>query len=160
MANPFPFTSGQVLTAAQMNGIGEALTSFTPVWTATTTNPVLGNGTLTGQYTQVNKLVYARYALIPGSTTTFGNGDYRFSFPVAAKSISNFGPILSSATFFDSNVSQMYNMVATSVSGDTTVFRILAFLNSTQDLRILGPTAPVTVAVNDQIFFSILYEAA
>ncbi len=160
MANPFPFTSGQVLTAAQMNGIGEALTSFTPVWTATTTNPVLGNGTLTGQYTQVNKLVYARYALIPGSTTTFGTGDYRFSFPVAAKSIANFGPILSSATFFDSNVSQMYNMVATSVSGETTVFRLLAFLNSTQDLRILGPTAPVTIAANDQIFFSIFYEAA
>jgi len=29
MANPFPFTAGQVLTAAQMNGIGET-TSFTP----------------------------------------------------------------------------------------------------------------------------------
>jgi len=159
MANPFPFVAGDVLTAAELNGIGEEFTSFTPTWTATTTNPVLGNGTLTGQYTQVNKLVYARYALIPGSTTTFGTGDYRFSFPVLATVISNFGAILSSATFFDSNVSQMYNLVATSVSGESTVFRLLAFLNSTQDLRVLGPTAPVTVAVNDQIFFSILYEA-
>ena len=160
MANPFPFSVGAVLTAAQLNSIGEAFTSFTPSWTATTTNPVLGNGTLTGEYTQVNKLVYARYALIPGSTTTFGTGDYRFTFPVAAKVINNFGTILSSGLFFDSNVSQMYNMVASSVSGSSTVFRLVTFLNSTQDLRILGPTAPVTVAVNDQMFFSILYEAA
>jgi hypothetical protein len=148
------------VTSASLSGIGDALTSFTPAWTAVTTDPVLGNGSLIGQYTQINKLVYARYALIPGSTTTFGTGDYRFSFPVAAKSIGNFGAIVSSGIFFDSNLSQMYNMVATSISNEGTVFRIITFLNSTQDLRILGPTAPVTIAVNDQMFFSILYEAA
>jgi len=160
MANPFPFTAGQVLTAAQLNGIGEALTSFTPTWTGTSTNPVLGNGQLLGQYTQVNKLVYARYTLIVGSTTTFGTGDYRFTYPVAAKSIANFGAILSAGFLFDSNVAQMYSMTASSVSGSGTVFRLLSFPNSTQNLSVFGPTTPITLATNDELFFTICYEAA
>ena len=159
MANPFPFVAGAVLEAAQLNGIGEAFTSFTPAWTATTTNPVIGNGTLTGAYTRVNKLVFAQYTLIPGSTTTFGTGDYRFSFPVTAKNLTNFSAIFSTCFMFDSNVAQMYSATASMVNS-VTVFRLNAFPNSTQTVTPFGPTAPFTLAVNDEIYFSIVYEAA
>ena len=54
MANPFPFTAGQVLTAAQMNGIGEATIAYTP----TISNGTLGNGTMSAYYSRVNKLVF------------------------------------------------------------------------------------------------------
>ena len=159
MANPFPFTAGQVLTAAQMNGIGEAWTSFTPVWTATTTNPVLGNGTFVGEYTRVNKLVFARFAFVAGSTTTYGTGDYRFDFPVAAKNLLNFSAILCSGFIFDSSSSEMYEVVASTVSSGS-VFRLNAFRNSTQTVSVVGPTVPMTFANGDQMFFTICYEAA
>ena len=159
MANPFPFTAGQVLTAAQLNGIGEAFTSFTPAWTAVTTNPAIGNGTLTGAYTQVNKLVFARYTLLIGSTTTFGTGDYRFSFPITANNLNNFSAIFSSCFMYDSNVGQMYSATASMVNLGTT-FRLNAFPNSTQTVTPFGPTAPFTLAVNDEIYFTICYEAA
>lgn len=159
MANPFPFVAGNVLTAAELNGIGEAFTTFTPVWTATTTNPVLGNGTLTGAYTRVNKLVFARFALVVGSTTTFGTGDYRFDFPVAAKNLSNFSAILSSGWLFDSNVAQLFSVTASMVSSGT-VFRLNAFPNSTQNVTVFNPTTPFTLATNDEMYLSICYEAA
>lgn len=159
MANPFPFVANTVLTAAQLNGIGEAFTSFTPAWTATTTNPAIGNGTLTGAYTQVNKLVYAQYTLIIGSTTTFGLGDYRFSFPVTAKNLNNFSAIFSSCFMFDSNLGQMYSATASMVSTGT-VFRLNTFPNSTQNVTVFSTTAPFVLAVNDEIYISIVYEAA
>jgi len=58
--------------------------AWTPVWTATTTNPVIGNGTLTGRYTRIGNTVHASIYLLFGSTTTAGSGVYYFSLPVAA----------------------------------------------------------------------------
>jgi hypothetical protein len=159
MANPFPFVAGDILTAAELNGIGEALTSFTPVWTAATTNPVIGNGSLLGQVTQVNKIVYARFTLIPGSTTTYGTGEYRFDFPVAAKNLNNFGAIFSAGYLYDNNLNQMYSLTASMVSSGS-VFRLNFFPNSTQNVTAFAPTSPITLATNDELYFTICYEAA
>jgi hypothetical protein len=76
MANPFPFVAGSVLTAAELNGIGEA-TAYTP----TITNGSLGNGTITGSYVQVNKLVYGAIKFALGTTSTI-TGQLQFSFPI------------------------------------------------------------------------------
>lgn len=57
--------------------------TYTPTWTAATTNPVLGNGTLTGRYTKIGKTIIAQIYLYIGSTTTLGSGTYNFSIPVA-----------------------------------------------------------------------------
>ena len=59
---------------------------YTPTWTAVTTNPVIGNGNLTGRYTIVGKTVTCRIELKAGSTTTFGSGVWRFSLPFTAVS--------------------------------------------------------------------------
>ena len=61
MANPFPFSAGGVLTAADINSIGDWLT-FTPSFT----NVTLGaSGAVTGRYAEVNDLVFytARFSL-------------------------------------------------------------------------------------------------
>ena len=72
MANPFPFTAGQVLTAAQMNGIGET-TSFTPSWTGLT----VGNGTLTyATYVRVQNLIYVQVTFVLGSTSAVTGNIY------------------------------------------------------------------------------------
>lgn len=63
--------------------ISAAWQTYTPAWTAATTAPALGNGTITGRYTQIGKTVYVAVMLAAGTTTTFGSGVYKFSLPVA-----------------------------------------------------------------------------
>ncbi|MDP8971156.1 MAG: hypothetical protein M3N52_11820 [Actinomycetota bacterium] len=58
--------------------------SFTPAWTAATTNPAIGDGTITGRYHQVGKTVHFEIQITMGTTTTYGSGAYSLSLPVAA----------------------------------------------------------------------------
>ncbi|MEU1778093.1 hypothetical protein ABZ545_01245 [Streptomyces abikoensis] len=63
-------------------GATTSWSNYTPVWTATTTNPALGNGTLQGTYLKVGALCHVSIKLIIGSTTNRGAGAYRLSLPV------------------------------------------------------------------------------
>lgn len=60
-----------------------APTSYTPTWSTSGTAPSLGNGTLQGNYTRLgtNGLVFFRFTLVGGSTTTFGTGGWSFTLP-------------------------------------------------------------------------------
>jgi hypothetical protein len=90
--SPSTWTTAAVVTAAQLNtqlrdnlkAIGDPWTSFTPVWTASTTNPTLGNGSKSGFYLQAGKLVVFKLRITFGGTTTSGAGGYSFTLPVAA----------------------------------------------------------------------------
>lgn len=61
---------------------GSDWTAYTPAWTASTTNPTLGNGAIEGYYSQLGKVVNFSIELTFGSTTKRGVGNYRFSLPV------------------------------------------------------------------------------
>lgn len=61
--------------------LGGAWTSFTPTLTATTTNPTVGNGTLTGGYMQAGKLLVVSYSWTFGSSSAAGSGTYSFTLP-------------------------------------------------------------------------------
>jgi hypothetical protein len=77
MPNPFPFTAGQVLTAAQLNGIGET-TSFTPSWSGLT----VGNGTLNAAtLTRTNSFVLVQGTFTLGSTSAV-TGNIFFANPI------------------------------------------------------------------------------
>jgi hypothetical protein len=61
----------------------QAATTYSPSWGGSTTNPTLGNGTLTGRYVRISrKLVYVSIYLAIGSTSTGGTGRWTFSLPV------------------------------------------------------------------------------
>ena len=89
---PRTWVVGEVVAAAtmnqeirdQFNSMFAAWTSYTPAWTAATTNPVLGNGTLIGRYMKIGRTVLFHINLITGSTTTYGSGVYSFDLPAAA----------------------------------------------------------------------------
>jgi hypothetical protein len=56
--------------------------SYTPVWTAASTNPVLNNGTIAGKWRRVGDSVEIAVELQAGSTTTYGSGaPYYISIP-------------------------------------------------------------------------------
>lgn len=68
-------------TGLKIAGAGD-WTAYTPVLTASTTNPALGNGTVAGAYSQVGKTVAFSIDLRIGSTTTRGVGRWFLSLPV------------------------------------------------------------------------------
>lgn len=73
--------AGGVKWAATAAGLG-AWTTYTPTWTASSSNPVLGNGTLLGRYKALDANTYIISVQVSmGSTTTYGSGTWRFALP-------------------------------------------------------------------------------
>lgn len=71
---------GMRLTAARLNRDWQP---YPVQWTAATTNPSIGDGTLRGAYRYLDaETIQLRIRLAPGSSTAFGTGQYRFSLPV------------------------------------------------------------------------------
>lgn len=72
--------SGDINTSANMD-MG-AWPDYNPVWSTPGTAPNIGNGSLTGEYREDGKSLTVHIRFVPGSTTTFGTGAWRFSMPV------------------------------------------------------------------------------
>ena len=146
-------TSGQVLTAATLNTIGAVWETWTPVWTASTTNPVIGNGTISGNYCRFNKTVIAEGSIIMGSTTTYGTGTYRISLPFGTSVVTNGS--MGYATLFDASAGYIaYTGLATQSSASVFEFRI------GNGSGQFGPTNPITLGNADQFRFTFIYQAA
>jgi hypothetical protein len=78
-------TAGDLNTYVRDNGnmLGK-MTAYTPTWTAPTTNPVIGNGSITGRYFRAEEWVWFHIGITCGSTTTGGSGTaYSLTLPVA-----------------------------------------------------------------------------
>jgi hypothetical protein len=152
MANPFPFTAGQVLTAAQMNGIGEAGTTFTPTWTGYTR----GNGTTVAYYVRVNKLVYVYVEETLGSTSSMGSAP-TLTLPITAARTQAVSP---SRNRIDDTGANVY--WGTTVPISTTQVVVYADLVSGTYTAFAGITAtiPMTWASTDKFAIAFVYEAA
>ena len=91
-------TSGHLLDASNTLAVGYSITnnsvnsvivkhaqipfqSYTPAWTGAVTDPVIGNGILTGKYSKNGQWVDVSVYLQCGSTTTYGSGDWAISLP-------------------------------------------------------------------------------
>lgn len=82
-------STGQILTASKLQEIGASGNLYTPAWTASTTNPVINNGSISGNWVQINKWIFGQIFIVVGSTTNVGSGFYRFSVPVAISGNTN-----------------------------------------------------------------------
>lgn len=69
--------SGNVASAI----LDQTNVSYTPTWTSSGTQPVLGNGSITGFYDRNGKDIHAYGQLVIGSTSTFGTSVYQFGLP-------------------------------------------------------------------------------
>jgi hypothetical protein len=160
MANPFPFVAGEVLTAADMNGIGE-WTSYTPVLTASVTNPTLGTGSAqTGSYARIQNLIIYRFFIRFGSSgISAGSGSYRVSLPVAASGTTQFYEVNNGQTgFYDASLATVYYSQAWIANANyLTILTQNAFNGSNLDWT---PTVPVTIAANDAVTGFVIYQAA
>jgi hypothetical protein len=160
MANPFPFVAGEVLTAADMNGIGE-WTDYTAVLTATVTNPTLGTGALnSSRYARIQNLIIYQYFIQFGTSgVNPGAGNYEISLPVNAAGTTTFYEIVAGQTaFYDSSTASSYYANAWLPS----VGKLLLTFQSTFNgpLNNVTAAAPVVPAATDAFSGLIIYKAA
>ncbi len=145
--------SGAVLTAANLNTIGAVSEAYTPTWTSTGTAPAIGNGSLTGMYFRINKLIIARVLWVPGGTTNFGTGGYRIGLPITSNG-SNF--IAGYAQFTDGSTFSTYVMVATPIT--TTTVQMVWNVGGING--VWGQANPVPMANGDTMSATFIYESA
>jgi hypothetical protein len=149
-------TSAELVTQVTNNlkALGDPWTAYTPAWTANTTNPTIGNGTITGTYRAAGKCITFRLVIVAGTTTGWGAGAYRFSYPVAPlDSTTNSNPGIT-GFFWDNSASQPFG--AFGVGQTSAYFYVAASSNNS----FWSPTVPVAGAVSDRICLSGTYEAA
>lgn len=160
---PRTWVVGEVVTAAelnqeirdQFNSMFAAWTSYTPTWTASTTNPVLGNGSLTGRYMKIGRTVLVEINLTTGSTTTYGSGNYNWALPFTS---ANAGVnVVGHAHLLGVDRWQGQIIIAANVTTCSAFFNI-----STTNTRIDFCTSarPETLAAGAQIRLTFMYEAA
>lgn len=156
---PPTFSAGAILTAAQLNtylrdnfkAISDAWATYTPTWTASVTNPTLGNGTLTGRRIVVGKLLLFDIELTIGSTTAVGSGTY--SFTIGGTARSSFRKGLGELCCFDTSAATVRLGVVDLFT--TTTCSAFTFT----DTR-LNNAAPFTWATGDTISLSGIVETA
>lgn len=134
-------------------------TAYTPTWTAATTNPSIGNGTLAGRYTQIGKTCVLVIGLTMGSTTTYGSGEWSFSLPKTAKNTSGINyygvaHIRNAGTANYERVAQIAPPVSTTV--------INTFIDPTSGSNSfnISSTVPFTWGDGDALGIEITYEIA
>lgn len=124
--------------------------SFSLTLTASVTNPTIGNGTLSGRYIQIGKLVVFNISWTFGSTSTAGDGTYIFALPVTASGAG-------------------YTFAANLLDSGTRRYGLAGFLHSTTQLRCVqldasGSTlthnSPIIWATGDGVVITGMYEAA
>ncbi len=133
--------------------------SHTVSWTAATTNPAIGNGTLVGRYIVIGKLCTYVLGLVMGSTTTYGSGNWAFSLPVNAVNTAgiNFYGVAHLRKVGTANYERIAEIVpANSVSVINMFTDPTQGSNSTK----ISATVPFTWGEDDALGFEITYEVA
>jgi hypothetical protein len=134
---------------------GQAWTVYTPSWTASITNPNIGNGTIVGRYKAIGKTVFVSVKITMGTTTTYGSGTWRISLPVNAFSTSS---VIFPTLFIDNGFNRFQGSSNTEYGGSTT------YVTPVWDKGISGSTAvnsaiPFTWGSADSFLFGGSYES-
>lgn len=159
---PRTWVVGEVVSAAimnqeirdQLNTFYGAWTAYTPAWTAST-NPAIGNGTITGRYMKIGRTVLVEINLICGSTTTFGSGSWNFSLPAAsaATGITKVGAAHLLGT------DRWAGQVVLSPNNSTAAAFFPISATNTR-VNFATGTLPETASAATQLRMSLVYEAA
>lgn len=151
---PYPWSAHDVLTASDLNaaiatgimstGLG-AWTAYTPAWSGT-----LGNGSLTGAYCKIGRLVHFRISLTWGTTTTHGASSQTLTLPPFA---ANFSGWLGGARIIDASAAQQFYRHV--FANSSTVLAMSAEAAAT----FVSNTVPMTWATTDSLNLQGSYES-
>lgn len=153
MTSPFAATTGRPIFTSDFEQLAALTGAWTEdagvTWTASSSNPAIGNGTISAHYNQAGDLLIAKGVIAPGSTTTFGSGYWIITLPFAVTlGARNLGV----AALHDSSTPTNDRAGALELLSSTT-FRIVA--NGRIDA-----TTPFTWASGDQLQWLFIGEKA
>ncbi|MFB7617833.1 hypothetical protein [Kitasatospora sp. NPDC056181] len=142
--------------SAWSKGLGEWQTHI-PVWTGSTVNPSLGNGTLTSRWCRVGRQITWIGTLSAGSTTNGGTGTWSMSLPVqaAASGVVSVG----TANYFAAGDNDYVGVCQISSNATTATFSVKTSTNA-QSFGAVSNTVPVAAGSTSNLRWSITYEAA
>jgi hypothetical protein len=130
--------------------------AYTPTWTATS-NPVIGNGTLTGAYKVIGKTCFVRGSIAMGSSTTFGSGEWHIGLPFTA---SNSDGIQLVVSILDAG-SAWYNAQMNGARAGFTNRSAVQYVNiSNGTADSVSSASPITWASGDRLMWNGSYEIA
>lgn len=151
------FPSGQLAFPAVQNPSAGANTLddyeegfWVPAWGGSTTQPTIGNGTLSGAYVKNGRIVTALVSLTFGSTTTPGSGYWSFSMPFAAASVAYLSG--GGITMADSGVGYF--------GGATIGQNASAVIMISNSNTLIGSGIPFAWGVADTLTLNLTYQAA
>lgn len=166
---PRTWVAGETVTAALLNthvrdnlkAVGDPWTTYTPTWTAATTNPTIGNGTIAGRYMAAGKYITFEIQIVMGSTTTYGAGAYSLTLPVAPQTSAAKHPFL--GTLWDASGGSVVTSawpIAGLISAGSTVELAGWPATAGNSFRVVNATNVITLADGDRITLTGTYEAA
>jgi hypothetical protein len=130
--------------------------AYTPTWTSTS-NPSLGNGAITGEYSRSGPWVCVRVGLTWGSTTTGGSGGWAFTLPLPSVYDSTHNPYPiwhGSAIARDVSATTYYTLTA---YADSTTNNCGAFYGTS---GAASATVPFTWATSDFFGLTLNYRTS
>lgn len=149
---------GNKITAALLNGqLRDLINGFgaKTAYTPTLAGFTLGNGTITGSYTQINKTVWFEATFTFGSTSAAASAVPTCTLPVTAAS-SAVNNALARAQFIDSGTAAYY-----AVGRIVTTTTCAGYVIGTNGIfNTPSTTSPFTWTTGDSIVWSGVYEAA
>jgi hypothetical protein len=128
--------------------------AYTPVWTAASVNPVIGNGSITGSYYVIGKTCFVRVRVVMGSTTTYGTGAWYISLPVTAASA--YGVIMP-ATMLNNGITWYSGLVNGGRLGNTSITEI-QWQNTGGTADGISSSIPFVWGSTDEFEFNGSYE--
>lgn len=151
--------AGDIIDAADVPG--DWLT-YTPALTGTTSGGTVGNGTVTGRYTQLGDTVIVMIELVWGSTTSAGVGSAQLSLPVTARATTP--GMCGVATLLDASAGATgrYSPAGVIFQSTTTVIMLAGAAGgaATNIGSLVSATVSATWTTSDAWRFLITYEAA
>lgn len=148
--------AGEKIDTDLLEGMVGEWQDYTPTWTASGSNPSIGDGTLLGRYVQIGGVVHFSIKLTGGSSTNWGSGNYSFALPVVAA-----GEIEMVGTCFIGDSSAGSGAYSTGIAfvgaGASTVSGYVGGKNASS---IVSNANPQTFASGDRIWMTGEYEAS
>jgi collagen type VII alpha len=132
-----------------------AWNTYSPAWTASTTNPVIGNGLINGRYKQIGKTIFVNTRIQMGTTTTYGSGQWRISLPVNAYETNS---AILPTTFLDNGTSWYQGLSYTEYDGNAS-YVVPVWDKGFTGSSAVNATTPHTWAATDSLTISGSYES-
>jgi hypothetical protein len=131
-------------------------TTYTPAWTAVTTNPAIGNGTLTGKYIiRPGGTCILRIYLVAGGTTMFGSGAWSFGMPAGIVAANDVVQGLGLAIIKDFSTGALYPRLVQVVPGASTLTYLTQFNDANTAAQQFTSAIPFTWATQDYMHLQV-----